>query len=156
MAPSTLAGVGRYVLTPRIFHHLALLCKGAGGEIQLTDGIAALMQEEQVLALASSASLLRARDVAAHRRHALRAYLLVNGVWFLRIGIMLTGLVLAPLGIQIDYSGAPFILVSFGSWMVPMAVLALSSWAAKQGSGLAVDELTGQLTGIGRRAGDGR
>jgi len=67
----------------------------------------------------------RARDFAAHRRHALRAYLLVNGVWFLRIGIMLTGLVLAPLGITIDYTGAPFILVSFGSWMVPMAVLAL-------------------------------
>ncbi len=49
-APSTLAVVGRYVLTPRIFHHLARLGKGAGGEIQLTDGIAALMQEEQVLA----------------------------------------------------------------------------------------------------------
>ena len=49
-APSTLAVVGRYVLTPRIFHHLARLGKGAGGEIQLTDGIAALMAEEQVLA----------------------------------------------------------------------------------------------------------
>ena len=49
-APSTLAVVGRYVLTPRIFHHLACLGKGAGGEIQLTDGIAALMAEEQVLA----------------------------------------------------------------------------------------------------------
>jgi len=49
-APSTLAVVGRYVLTPRIFHHLARLDKGSGGEIQLTDGIAALLQEEQVLA----------------------------------------------------------------------------------------------------------
>ncbi|UUC91695.1 UTP--glucose-1-phosphate uridylyltransferase GalU [Comamonas sp. C11] len=49
-APSTLAVVGRYVLTPRIFHHLARVGKGAGGEIQLTDGIAALMKEEQVLA----------------------------------------------------------------------------------------------------------
>lgn len=49
-APSTLAVVGRYVLTPRIFHHLARLGRGAGGEIQLTDGIAALMAEEQVLA----------------------------------------------------------------------------------------------------------
>lgn len=49
-APSTLAVVGRYVLTPRIFHHLAHIGKGAGGEIQLTDGIAALMKEEQVLA----------------------------------------------------------------------------------------------------------
>ncbi len=49
-APSTLAVVGRYVLTPRIFPHLAQIGKGSGGEIQLTDGIAALLAEEQVLA----------------------------------------------------------------------------------------------------------
>ncbi|GAO37288.1 UTP--glucose-1-phosphate uridylyltransferase [Sulfuricella sp. T08] len=49
-APSTLAVVGRYILTPRIFHHLAQLQAGAGGEIQLTDGIAALLQEEKLLA----------------------------------------------------------------------------------------------------------
>jgi len=49
-APSTLAVVGRYVLTPRIFHHLAKVDPGSGGEIQLTDGIAALMAEQQVLA----------------------------------------------------------------------------------------------------------
>jgi len=49
-APSTLAVVGRYVLTPRIFPHLAHIGKGSGGEIQLTDGIAALLAEEQVLA----------------------------------------------------------------------------------------------------------
>ena len=49
-APSTLAVVGRYILTPRIFHHLEKVRAGAGGEIQLTDGIAALMQEEKMLA----------------------------------------------------------------------------------------------------------
>ncbi|MDO9273273.1 MAG: UTP--glucose-1-phosphate uridylyltransferase GalU [Rugosibacter sp.] len=49
-APSTLAVVGRYILTPRIFHHLMRIGKGSGGEIQLTDGIAALLAEEQVLA----------------------------------------------------------------------------------------------------------
>ncbi|HET7832653.1 MAG TPA: UTP--glucose-1-phosphate uridylyltransferase GalU [Gallionella sp.] len=49
-APSTLAVVGRYVLTPRIFHHLEKVQAGAGGEIQLTDGIAALIREEQLLA----------------------------------------------------------------------------------------------------------
>ncbi len=49
-APSTLAVVGRYILTPRIFHHLETIKPGAGGEIQLTDGIAALLGEEQVLA----------------------------------------------------------------------------------------------------------
>ena len=49
-APSTLAVVGRYVLTPRIFHHLARLKPGAGSEIQLTDAIAALLSEDRVLA----------------------------------------------------------------------------------------------------------
>jgi UTP--glucose-1-phosphate uridylyltransferase len=49
-APSTLAVVGRYILTPRIFHHLESIRPGAGGEIQLTDGIASLLAEEQVLA----------------------------------------------------------------------------------------------------------
>lgn len=49
-APSTLAVVGRYVLSASIFGYLETLGKGAGGEIQLTDGIAALMQAERVLA----------------------------------------------------------------------------------------------------------
>ncbi len=49
-APSTLAVVGRYILTPRIFKHLQEIKPGAGGEIQLTDGIAALMQYESLLA----------------------------------------------------------------------------------------------------------
>jgi len=49
-APSTLGVVGRYILTPRIFHHLERIGKGSGGEIQLTDGIAALLKEQQVLA----------------------------------------------------------------------------------------------------------
>jgi len=49
-SPSTLAVVGRYVLTPRIFHHLRNMPAGAGGEIQLTDGIACLMAEEKVVA----------------------------------------------------------------------------------------------------------
>ncbi len=49
-APSTLAVVGRYILTPRIFHHLRQLRPGSGGEIQLTDAIAALIEEEPVLA----------------------------------------------------------------------------------------------------------
>lgn len=49
-APSTLAVVGRYILTPRIFHYLESGKPGAGGEIQLTDGIAALLADEQALA----------------------------------------------------------------------------------------------------------
>jgi UTP--glucose-1-phosphate uridylyltransferase len=47
-AASTLAVVGRYLLTGAIFEDLARIGKGAGGEIQLTDGIARLMQREPV------------------------------------------------------------------------------------------------------------
>jgi UTP--glucose-1-phosphate uridylyltransferase len=50
VAPSTLAVVGRYVLSGSIFNYLEHLGLGAGGEIQLTDGIAALMAHERVLA----------------------------------------------------------------------------------------------------------
>jgi UTP--glucose-1-phosphate uridylyltransferase len=50
VAPSNLAVVGRYLLNPRLFHHLERIGEGAGGEIQLTDGIARLMQEETVSA----------------------------------------------------------------------------------------------------------
>ncbi|RNF85356.1 UTP--glucose-1-phosphate uridylyltransferase GalU [Montanilutibacter psychrotolerans] len=49
-APSTLAVVGRYVLTPRIFDLLEATTPGAGGEIQLTDAISALLREETVSA----------------------------------------------------------------------------------------------------------
>ena len=49
---STLAVIGRYVLSPRIFGHLRTMAPGAGGEIQLTDGIARLAAEEAVYAYA--------------------------------------------------------------------------------------------------------
>ena len=50
VAPSNLAVVGRYVLSGRIFDLLEKTKPGAGGEIQLTDAIAALLKEEKALA----------------------------------------------------------------------------------------------------------
>jgi UTP--glucose-1-phosphate uridylyltransferase len=49
-APSTLAAIGRYVLTPEIFGVLRTLEPGVGGEIQLTDAINVLAQEQAVYA----------------------------------------------------------------------------------------------------------
>ncbi len=49
-APSDLAVVGRYILSPAIFQKLAVTGRDAGNEIQLTDAIVKLLQEEQVLA----------------------------------------------------------------------------------------------------------
>ena len=50
VAPSTLAVVGRYILTPRIFALIDAVVPGAGGELQLTDAISALLLEEAVFA----------------------------------------------------------------------------------------------------------
>ena len=47
-APSNLAIIGRYVLTPKIFDKLEQTPRGSGGEIQLTDAIQALVQEQAV------------------------------------------------------------------------------------------------------------
>ena len=48
-APSNQAVIGRYILTPGIFERLNQVRRGAGGEIQLTDGIAMLLKDETVL-----------------------------------------------------------------------------------------------------------
>ncbi|HEY9095810.1 MAG TPA: UTP--glucose-1-phosphate uridylyltransferase GalU [Hydrogenophaga sp.] len=50
VAPSTLAVAGRYILTPAVFESIRRQTRGAGGEIQLTDGIAALIGKEKVYA----------------------------------------------------------------------------------------------------------
>lgn len=53
-APSNSAVVGRYLLAPEIFDKLESIGAGAGGEIQLTDGIAALLEEQPVYAYSFS------------------------------------------------------------------------------------------------------
>jgi UTP--glucose-1-phosphate uridylyltransferase len=91
-APSNLAVVGRYILTPGIFNELRQTGRGAGGEIQLTDGIAALLEKERVSVLpfagtrydcGSKIGYLRATIEYALRHPELgenfRAYL--EGVW---------------------------------------------------------------------------
>jgi len=49
-APSNLAVIGRYILTPTIFETLSDIKPGAGGELQLTDGLRGLLQREKVYA----------------------------------------------------------------------------------------------------------
>ena len=49
-APSNLAAIGRYILTPRIMNELTKTKRGAGGEIQLTDAICNLLKHEDIFA----------------------------------------------------------------------------------------------------------
>ncbi|MGD2062852.1 MAG: UTP--glucose-1-phosphate uridylyltransferase, partial [Nitrospirota bacterium] len=50
-APSNLAIVGRYILTPQIFAELEQVTPGSGGEIQLTDALVGLLKREKIFAL---------------------------------------------------------------------------------------------------------
>jgi UTP--glucose-1-phosphate uridylyltransferase len=50
VAPSTLAVVGRYILAPEIFSYIETIQPGAGGELQLTDAIAAMLKDKPVIA----------------------------------------------------------------------------------------------------------
>ena len=59
---STLAIIGRYIFTSRIFHHLKNTPKGKGGEIQLTDAISLLLQNEPVYAYKFKGNRIDAGD----------------------------------------------------------------------------------------------
>ncbi|MCE9521288.1 MAG: DUF2306 domain-containing protein [Alphaproteobacteria bacterium] len=76
-----------------------------------------------------------ARDIATHRRWALRTFMLVSGVWFFRVGLMLW--ILAnhgPVGIGRDFDG-PFVRFwSFGCYLVPLIVLELYLRSQERGS----------------------
>jgi UTP--glucose-1-phosphate uridylyltransferase len=49
-APSNLAVIGRYILTPTVFETLSDIKPGAGGELQLTDGLRGLLRREKIYA----------------------------------------------------------------------------------------------------------
>lgn len=64
------------------------------------------------------------RDYAAHRRWALRTFMVVNGVWFLRIGIMAWVLLSGGgVGMNRSLSGPADIVLQFGAYLVPLAIL---------------------------------
>lgn len=73
------------------------------------------------------------RKIDLHRRWALRAFLVVNGVWFFRVGIM--GWVLlnqSPRGMNNTLSGPADIALGFGSYLIPLAGLEAYFWAQRQ------------------------
>jgi UTP--glucose-1-phosphate uridylyltransferase len=65
-APSDLAVMGRYILPPQVFEKLEQTQSGAGGEIQLTDGIRALLQEQPLYAFEYEGERLDAGEVLGY------------------------------------------------------------------------------------------
>ena len=89
------------------------------------------------------------RDFAAHRRWALRLFIAVSGVWFLRIGVMLWILVAGPAGLGENLSGPAGIGLAFAQYIAPLGVLELYLRARESSSAparYAIAALLGALT----------
>ncbi|WP_420138052.1 DUF2306 domain-containing protein [Sphingomonas sp.] len=64
------------------------------------------------------------RDFLAHRQWAIRAFMVVNGVWFLRVGLMAWVLITGGgIGMNDSLSGPADIVLQFGAYLIPVAVL---------------------------------
>ena len=92
--------------------------------LSLISGLAVSLDGGLILVCALFAwrSALR-RDFGAHRRWAMRAFMVVNGVWFLRVGIMAWAVTSGGLGMNDILSGPADIVLQFGAYLVPLAVL---------------------------------
>ncbi len=93
--------------------------------LSVISGLAASLDGVLILAFVAVAwGYALKRDFVAHRRWALRAFMVVNGVWFLRIAMM--AWVLASgggIGMNDNLSGPADITIQFGAYLVPLAVL---------------------------------
>lgn len=94
--------------------------------LSLISAVAVSIDGALILAFAAIAwrCALR-RDFGAHRRWAIRAFMVVNGVWFLRIGLMAWVLISGGIGMNHSLSGPADIAIQFGAYLIPLAVLEL-------------------------------
>jgi hypothetical protein len=117
----------------RIFFSIAVVMAASGlwltwvrhTYLSVISGIAVSLDGILILACAIMAwRLALRRDFAAHRRWAMRAFMVVNGVWFLRVGMMAWVLLSGGgIGMNDSLSGSADIVIQFGAYLVPLAVL---------------------------------
>lgn len=62
------------------------------------------------------------RDFGTHQRWAMRAFLAVNGVWFLRVGLMAWAIATGGLGMNNTLSGPADVVLQFGAYLIPLAL----------------------------------
>ncbi|WP_332770411.1 DUF2306 domain-containing protein [Phenylobacterium sp.] len=74
-----------------------------------------------------------ARDFVRHRRWAMRTFMVANGVWFLRLGIVAYGFISKPFGDAAPSMGTFFDIWNFGCYLVPLAILELYFLAKARG-----------------------
>jgi hypothetical protein len=128
-APALHRWTGRTFLVVACFLALggAWMTIARGSYLSAISAVAILLDTALILAfvvLAWRAALARRFD--QHRRWAMRTFMVVSGVWFLRVGLMgwiiLNG---RPIGMTKRMDGPADIIVAFGSYLIPLAILEL-------------------------------
>lgn len=126
-APPVHRAIGRAFLTSALAMALGglWLTWGRGTQLSLISAIAITIDGLLILAFSALAwRAARNRSFEGHRRWALRTFMVVNGVWFLRIGIMAWVIVnQGPVGMNRTLSGPADIFLAFGCYLIPLAVL---------------------------------
>jgi len=128
-APSFHRWNGRIFVLVAVFMSLGGLWLGwvRGTRLSLIAGIAVSLNGILILiCVAGALRFARMKKFELHRRWAMRTFMVVNGVWFLRVGMM--AWIMAnqgPRGMNSTMSGPADIMITFGSYLVPLAVLEL-------------------------------
>ena len=87
------------------------------------------------------------RDFEAHRRWAMRAFLAVNGVWFLRVGLMAWAIATGGLGMNKTLSDPADIVLQFGAYLIPLALFE-AYWRAGRSARRGLQRLTVVAMGL--------
>lgn len=113
---------------------------GRGTHLSIVSAVAISIDAVLILLFGGCALVLaRRRNFDAHRRYALRTFVVVSGVWFLRVGLMAWVIInQGPRGMNTTLSGPADVALVFGSYLVPLLVLELTFLARRRGRLFAV------------------
>lgn len=148
-APAVHRWIGRLFLTTAIGASLAGLWMtwARGAYVALPGSVATSLDGVLILIFAGLAwRTALARDFAAHRRWAMRTFMVANAVWFLRVGFVVAALVCLATGLpEPGMKSAFFITWNFGCYLAPLAMLELYFLAQKPGAALGRLALAGGI-----------
>lgn len=148
-APAVHRWVGRAFMTTAIAGSVVGLWMtwGRGTAQTLSSAIAITIDAALILAFATLAwRKAVTRDLASHRRWAMRTFIVANGVWFMRLGFVAYGMARGVAGDALPSMGAFFEVWNFAAYLLPLAILELYLLAQARGGPSARLAMAGGLT----------
>ena len=124
-----------FILTAFVISLSGLFMSVTRGDTGMFDDLAIALNAVLIMLCAGQTiGYALARDIDTHRRWALRTFMVVNGVWFLRVGMM--GWMIAKIGLfggPKEFDANFYAFWSYGSYLVPLVLLQLYFYAQDRG-----------------------